>query len=175
MEYVLIGIGIVVLLLLAVVGFVLPRRRGAVLPPPPVPPADRTVDEGAASGTATLPEARPPPEPSAAPELEVPEPPAGRLVRLRSRLARSQSTLGRGLLSLLSREQLDEDVWEEVEDLMLSADVGVAATQEIVERLRTRTKVLGTRSEGELRALLADELVAALEPDMDRTLHALPH
>jgi fused signal recognition particle receptor len=52
--------------------------------------------------------------------------------------------------------------------------VGVAATQEIVERLRTRTKVLGTRSQGELRALLADELVAALQPDLDRTLHATP-
>ena len=97
------------------------------------------------------------------------------MVRLRSRLSRSQSTLGRGLLSLLSREDLDEDAWEEIEDTLLTADVGVAATQEIVERLRTRTRVLGTRSEGELRALLADELVTALQPDMDRTLHTIPH
>ena len=35
--------------------------------------------------------------------------------------------------------------------------------------------MLGTRSTGELRALLADELVAALQPDMDRTLRTLPH
>jgi fused signal recognition particle receptor len=33
---------------------------------------------------------------------------------------------------------------------------------------------LGTQSQGELRALLADELVAALQPDLDRTLHATP-
>jgi fused signal recognition particle receptor len=95
-------------------------------------------------------------------------------LRLRNRLARSQTSLGRGLLSVLSRERLDEDAWEEVEEALLTADVGVAATTEIVERLRTRTKVLGTRSQGELRALLADELVTALQPDLDRTLHTTP-
>ena len=35
--------------------------------------------------------------------------------------------------------------------------------------------MLGTRSTGELRALLADELVAAIRPDMDRSLRTLPH
>jgi fused signal recognition particle receptor len=95
--------------------------------------------------------------------------------RLRARLARSQNVFGRGLLSVLSREHLDEEAWEEVEDALLSADVGVGATAEIVDRLRDRTKVLGTRSAGELRALLADELVAAIRPDMDRSLRTLPH
>jgi fused signal recognition particle receptor len=112
--------------------------------------------------------------PPEAPAMETPEPTAGRLLRLRARLARSQTTLGRGLLSVLSREDLDEGAWEEVEEALLTADVGVAATTEIVERLRTRTKVLGTRSQGELRALLADELVTALRPDLDRSLHTLP-
>jgi fused signal recognition particle receptor len=97
------------------------------------------------------------------------------LQRLRARLARSQNVFGRGLLSVLSREHLDEEAWEEVEDALLSADVGVGATAEIVGRLRDRTKVIGTRSTGELRALLADELVAVLQPDMDRTLRTLPH
>ncbi len=82
--------------------------------------------------------------------------------------------LGRGLLSVLSREQLDDEAWEEVEEALLSADVGVRDTTEIVERLQTRTKVLGTRSQGELRALLADELVTALRPDLDRSLSTLP-
>jgi fused signal recognition particle receptor len=106
--------------------------------------------------------------------LDTPEPTAGRLVRLRSRLARSQSTLGRGLLLALSRDQLDDAAWEDVEEALLTADVGVGATTEIVERLRTRTKVLGTRSQGELRALLSEELVTALQPQLDRTLHAVP-
>jgi fused signal recognition particle receptor len=105
--------------------------------------------------------------------LDVPDATAGRLTRLRHRLSRSQTSLGRGLFALLTRENLDEDTWEEIEDTLLGADVGVASTQEIVERLRTRVKVLGTRSQGDVRQLLREELVAALG-DYDRTLKTLP-
>ncbi|MGH3682514.1 MAG: signal recognition particle-docking protein FtsY, partial [Natronosporangium sp.] len=118
--------------------------------------------------TATVPEVEAPAE------LERPEPTATRLARLRTRLARSESALGRGLLGLLSRDRLDEDAWEEVEDLLITADVGVTATAELVERLRSRTKVLGTRSVDELREMLAEELVAALDPGLDRSLSAAP-
>jgi fused signal recognition particle receptor len=114
-----------------------------------------------------------PAAPPAAVALERPEPVAGRLVRLRARLSRSQNVFGRGLLSVLSRDNLDDDAWEEIEEALLGADVGVSATMEIVGRLKDRTRVLGTRSQGELRALLADELVAALQPDLDRTLHTV--
>jgi fused signal recognition particle receptor len=173
MEYVLLGLAIVVLLLVVVVGLVLPRRRG-VTPAPPAPTAPTMpatpVEERVEAPAEVAPEAA-----VEAPAIEVPAPTAGRLTRLRARLARSQSTLGRGLLSLLARERLDEDAWQEVEDLLLQADVGVAATAEVVEALRTRTKVLGTRTPTELRALLADELVAAVGPDLDRTLRATPH
>ncbi|MGW4775165.1 signal recognition particle-docking protein FtsY [Streptomyces filamentosus] len=110
------------------------------------------------------------PEAPAAPEIEVPEPTAGRLVRLRARLARSQNSLGKGLLTLLSREHLDEDTWEEIEETLLTADVGVAPTQELVDRLRERVKVLGTRTPEELRGLLREELIALLG-DYDRTVH----
>jgi fused signal recognition particle receptor len=137
---------------------------GTLAPPPP-----DAVTTPPVEGPSVLPPAE------AVPELEVPEPTAGRLQRLRARLARSQNVFGRGLLSVLSREHLDEEAWDEVEDALLSADVGVGATAEIVGRLRDRTKVIGTRSTGELRALLADELVAVLQPDMDRTLRTLPH
>ncbi|WP_240136821.1 signal recognition particle-docking protein FtsY [Streptomyces sp. MUM 178J] len=104
----------------------------------------------------------------AAPEIEIPEPTAGRLVRLRARLARSQNSLGKGLLTLLSREHLDEDTWEEIEDTLLTADVGVAPTQELVERLRERVKVLGTRTPEQLRTLLREELLTLVGSDLDR-------
>ncbi|MGQ4512605.1 signal recognition particle-docking protein FtsY [Streptomyces sp. DW26H14] len=103
-----------------------------------------------------------------APPIEVPEPTAGRLVRLRARLARSQNSLGKGLLTLLSREHLDEDTWEEIEDTLLTADVGVKPTQELVERLRERVRVLGTRSPEELRTLLREELITLVGADLDR-------
>ena len=105
-----------------------------------------------------------------APAVEVPEPTAGRLVRLRSRLSRSNHALGKGLLALLSSDRLDDDVWEEVEDTLLGADVGITDTTEIVGRLRERVKVLGTRTTAELRSLLTEELTAVLEPDLDRSL-----
>jgi fused signal recognition particle receptor len=109
------------------------------------------------------------------PVIEQPEPTAGRLVRLRSRLSRSQTSLGKGLLTLLSRERLDEDTWEEIEDTLITADVGVTPTQELVERLRTRVRVLGTRTPEELRALLREELVALVDPTFDRTLRTESH
>jgi fused signal recognition particle receptor len=105
--------------------------------------------------------------------LEEPEPTAGRLVRLRSRLARSNGAVGKGLLSLLSREKLDEDTWEEIEEVLLTSDLGIGPTQELVEALRTRTRVLGTRTPDELRELLKEELLKLVDPSLDRTVHSL--
>ncbi|MFF1960973.1 signal recognition particle-docking protein FtsY [Streptomyces sp. NPDC058220] len=105
-----------------------------------------------------------------APAIEIPEPTAGRLIRLRARLARSQNSLGKGLLTLLSREHLDEETWEEIEETLLVADVGVAPTQELVDRLRERVRVLGTRTPDELRTLLKEELVQLLGTDFDRAV-----
>ncbi|MDQ1683187.1 MAG: fused signal recognition particle receptor, partial [Frankiaceae bacterium] len=110
-----------------------------------------------------------------APTLDVPEPPAGRMVRLRSRLSRSEGALGRGLLALLSRDVLDESVWDQVEETLITADIGVAPTQEIVASLRTKVRVLGTRSPDELRSLLRAELVAAIGADTDRSLRTAAH
>jgi fused signal recognition particle receptor len=162
-----------------IVGFVATRsRRGPRFDAPPragvdyAEPATEAVEKP--SDTLELPTVDDTAVEPAAPALETPAPTAGRMQRLRARLARSHNALGRGLLSVLSRENLDEQAWEEVEEALLSADVGVKPTTEIVDALRTRTKVLGTRSQGELRALLADELVNALQPDLDRTLHATP-
>jgi len=111
------------------------------------------------------------PEAAAAPTptLERPEGTASRLVRLRQRLAGSQGGLGRGLLSLLSRERLDEDTWEAIEDTLLTADVGVTPTTELVTNLRTRLRVDGKEA-GDPRGVLRDELLRLVDPDMDRRL-----
>ncbi len=168
MTFLWIALAVVVVAALAAAAFVIPRRRSAPpVPPPPAAPLPGVEDEPAATTAA---ESEAP-----APTLETPEPAAGRLHRLRARLASSQSTLGRGLLSVLARDDLDEAAWDDVEEALLTADVGVGATAEIVDRLRTRTKVLGTRSPDELRALLADELVTALQPDLDRALRTQSH
>jgi len=102
--------------------------------------------------------------------LERPEAPQGRLVRLRARLARSNSSLGKGLLAVLGRATLDDAAWEELEDTLLAADVGVGPTTELVEKLRTRLKVEGIDDPEAAKAILREELIGAIGTDRDRTL-----
>jgi fused signal recognition particle receptor len=111
------------------------------------------------------------PEPSLLPpELERPEPAEGRLHRLRARLARSNTSLGRGLLELLSRDHVGDDTWDEVEEVLLAADVGVGATTQLVDRLRTRVKVDGVKDPVQVRAMLREELLTLIDPTLDRSL-----
>lgn len=191
METVILAVVIAVVVLGALGGLVVGSRRKKPLPPPPTsvpditaPPAEPHVGDEAETPRdearrtieeVDLPDGSAPvavEEPPAA--LDVPEPTAGRLVRLRSRLSRSQNALGKGLLTLLSREHLDEDTWEEIEDILLTADVGVAPTQELVDGLRERVKVLGTRTPQELRTLLREELLKLVGTDVDRTVRTEP-
>ena len=157
----------------SVVGLVVTRRRK----PQPLPNTHTGVivrppeEVGEAPVEVSAPPATIEPEAPAAPpvpELEKPESTASRLVRLRQRLSRSQSGLGRGLLALLSRDRLDEDTWESIEDTLLTADVGVAPTQQLVERLRTRLRVEGGGEDA--RGVLREELLALVDPGMDRRL-----
>ncbi len=189
MEFVILAVVIALVAVGVISGLVVSSRKKKQLPPAPsstptiTPPAEPHVGEEAETprdaSRRTIEEVGLPPEEApetvepeapAAPPLDVPEPTAGRLVRLRARLARSQNSLGKGLLTLLSRDNLDEDTWEEIEDTLLTADVGVAPTQELVERLRERVRVLGTRTPEELRTLLREELLTLLGTDFDRAV-----
>jgi fused signal recognition particle receptor len=160
-------IGILVLAAIVAVGLVTSGRRRAT-----PPPADSVSSVGTPlPGTAAPAQETAPDESPAAvvTTVERPEGTASRLVRLRQRLSGAQGGFGRGLLALLSRERLDEDTWEAIEDTLLSADVGVAPTQHLVANLRTRLRVDGKEA-GDPRAVLRDELLQLVGPDMDRRL-----
>jgi fused signal recognition particle receptor len=105
-----------------------------------------------------------------APSIERPESASGRLQRLRARLARSNTALGKGLLSLLSGGGLDEHAWESVEDTLLSSDLGVEATMELVASLRTRVKVEGSHEEETVRGWLRQDLLKLVDISMDRSI-----
>lgn len=104
------------------------------------------------------------------PGVETPLPSLGRLARLRDRLSRSRSGMGRGLLALLSADHIDESTWEEIEDTLLTADVGVGPTQELVDRLRTRVRVQASRTPEHVRLILREELLTLVDADLDRGL-----
>lgn len=129
----------------------------------------RTIDEVAVGDVLAPPQPTIPLQPTA-PEIERPEPAAGRLARLRARLARSNTAIGNVLLALLSADRLDESTWEDVEDTLLMADLGVGPTTELVAALRTRVKVEGAAEPGKIQDILTEELIKLVDPAMDRSL-----
>ena len=102
--------------------------------------------------------------------VETPLPVEGRLTRLRERLVKSNNILGKGLLALLSADKIDENVWDEVEETLLLADLGTEPTLQLMDALRERVKVLGTRSPEHVKAMLREELIKLVDPTMDRSL-----
>ncbi|MGC5584046.1 signal recognition particle-docking protein FtsY [Ornithinimicrobium sp. W1665] len=128
---------------------------------------DGTGVEDRGGGVAVEPEAGP-----RAPTLERPDSARGRLQRLRARLARSNSAIGNALLALLSRGGLGEEDWEEVEDTLLASDLGVEATEELVTSLRRQVSVDGTTDPVQVKQWLHDDLLALVDPTMDRRIAA---
>ncbi|MCX6478975.1 MAG: signal recognition particle receptor subunit alpha, partial [Mycobacterium sp.] len=102
-------------------------------------------------------------------------PPAGRLERLRGRLAKSQNAFGRSLLGLLGGGDLDEASWDEIEDTLLIADLGPAVTASVVAKLRAALAANTVSSEAEARAVLREVLIGELHGGLDRSIKALPH
>jgi len=108
-------------------------------------------------------------------ELDTIAPSAGRLERLRGRLAKSQNAFGRSMLGLLGGGDLDEASWEEVEDTLLIADLGPVTTASVIEHLRAQMAASSVRNEAEARAVLREVLIRELDPGLDRSIKALPH
>jgi fused signal recognition particle receptor len=103
-------------------------------------------------------------------EVEIPADAAGRLHRLRARLARSNNAIGKGLLALLSSGDLTDSTWDQVEETLLMADLGVGPTQELIARLRTRVQVVGTATPEQIKMMLREELLMLVDPTMDRSI-----
>jgi fused signal recognition particle receptor len=184
-EYLAVAIGILVVVGGIALGLMRGRRGGRTKDLPPASSGGATggsaldLDAPPEGAIGTLerpaptelePELPPVPEAPPAPTVERPEAPAGRLRRLRARLARSNTALGKGLLALLSGGTLDEAAWEEVEDTLLAADLGVAATTDLVDALRTKVAVEGSTDEATVRGWLRAELLALVDPSMDRSI-----
>ena len=182
-------VGVILLVATVFVGFLAVGRRRALRTgerPPSVEPApprgwERPAEDAGNELSATQvdiraapPEVEPPDIELAAevPVLDRPEAPESRLARLRRRLAGSNSPLSRGLLLLITRDRIDEDTWEEFEETLITSDLGVAPTTELVESLRSKLRVEGVFEPGKARAILRTELIKLVDPTMDRSLNA---
>ncbi len=80
-------------------------------------------------------------------------------------LDRTRRTWFRRVAGLFERSRIDDELWEELEELLIGADVGVATTTNLIESLRARVKDEGMKQAGEVRQALKEELSKILAVD----------
>ena len=142
----------------------------------PDTPAEASLDDadqpraGPADALEPTPDQSPEAPATPASSIERPEPVRGRMERLRERLA-SSGSLGRAILGVLSRGQLGAADWEEIEESLLVADLGLEATDTLMEALKRRVAVESVTDEARIREILREELLALVDPSMDRSLN----
>ncbi len=84
--------------------------------------------------------------------------------RLRQGLTRTRQNLGKQLSTLFGGGKIDEAFYEELETILLTSDVGVNATQLLLDNLRKHVKRDGLTESSQLKLALKDSLVAMLKP-----------
>ena len=187
-------LAIILVLLVGVgLGLVISRRRSGTLEPPSPPPttsrvvpaeaappapveppiSDVAID--AASEAAVVAEAEAilqaevAPAPEVAPIVE-PEPRVVERPRFRDRLSKARNALSGYVGSIAGRSKIDAETWDELEEALILADVGMNATQDLLAHLRAQVKAQGLSTGDELLGALKAELTARLT-DFDRELH----
>lgn len=107
--------------------------------------------------------------------MDVPESMERRKLRLRERLGRSQGSLGQVFKQTFSGSAISEDAWQDLEDTLITADLGVSAAAEIVETLKNAVKKSGASSAEDLHEIAKSELIKLVDGGFDRTLHIDRH
>lgn len=107
--------------------------------------------------------------------VDVPESMEGRKLKLRERLGRSQGSLGQVFRQTFSGSNISDDAWQDLEDTLILADLGVSAATGIVERLKTAVKKSGASSAEELHEIAKTELIKLVDGGFDRTIHVDRH
>ena len=168
------------ILLLAVVlivgGLVLSRRSQRAAGPPASPPIEAPTRPPVAAPSAGPVVAEPVGEEIPAGETLSPpvaEPVVEERPRLRDRLGRTRAALAGAFTGIAGRSTVDDETWEELEEALILADVGVATSTRLDEAVRERAAVERITDPGALEGLLRAEVAALLAPG-DRTLHRAP-
>ncbi|MCX6418618.1 MAG: signal recognition particle-docking protein FtsY [Actinobacteria bacterium] len=98
------------------------------------------------------------------------EPEISRMQRLRSRLGGSNNALGRGLFAVFSRDRLDDDIWQDLTDTLIMADVGVESAFEIVQAVQEVARSRAISDPADLQGVVRGVLIDAINPGLDRSL-----
>jgi len=144
------------------------HTESAAPPPASAGTQSESVKPAPASHPARPSEPAPDPEPTAAPEPE-PEPAPAEapgpswLQRLKSGLSRSSSKLGGGISQMFGKRKLDDEALEDLEDLLISADMGVSTAGKLARNLGKRRFDREVDAET-IRGELADDIADILGP-----------
>jgi len=87
----------------------------------------------------------------------------GWLQRLKSGLARSSTRLSEGIGAIVSRRRLDDETLQQLEELLIAADMGVGIAAEVTSSLR-RTRFNQEITENEVKSAVAEQVARLLEP-----------
>ncbi len=136
------------------------KKKPAETPAPSV----QKLESAAESAT---PEAVPAPEDSAPQKLSFTE-------RLKQGLAKTRQQLGGQLAGLFGGGKIDAETYEELETILLTSDVGVAATQKLLDNLKKRVKRENLEDTAALKNALKAEMLAVLAP-LEKPLEANKH
>jgi fused signal recognition particle receptor len=101
--------------------------------------------------------------PADTPSAEPEAPPRSWLARLTFGLSRSSSVIGRGIVDIFTKRKLDETALDDLEDILLQADLGLGPATRIREAIgkgRYETRI----DPGEVKRLLAEEVERTLTP-----------
>ena len=148
-------VALLVVLVLVAVGLVVVRQRRETTLEPSAPPSPTEVEAPAAVEAAAAP---------------TPAPPAPVKPRFRDRLGKARSTLSGYMGGILARDTIDRETWDDLEEALIRADVGVTATTDILQRLRATVDASEITAPGDLLEALKAQLKADLATG-DRTLH----
>jgi fused signal recognition particle receptor len=92
--------------------------------------------------------------------------------RLRDRLGRTRSAFT-GAFGRMRGRKIDDETWDELEEALLLADVGMGTTTRLLDAVRTRAKDQSVTEPDDLIALVREEVTSMLQgDDTDRTLHS---
>ena len=141
----------------------------------PAPETTPTPPAAPAAPVADTPVAPVVPTPSASPVAEAPAiaPVASSNVtqakpswteRLKSGLAKTRDKLGKQLAGLFGGGKIDEDLYEELESVLLTSDMGMDATSHLLRDVRERVSLKGLKDASELKGALKDALVELIQP-----------
>ncbi|WP_434939690.1 signal recognition particle-docking protein FtsY [Shewanella sp. HL-SH8] len=116
--------------------------------------AEAQVAEDNAQGVVTQVE----PEPQDKPKKE------GMFARLKRGLMRTSENIGSGFIGLFSGKKIDDDLFEELEEQLLIADVGVETTTKLIKNLTEQASRKQLKNAEALYDLMRDEMHKMLAP-----------